>query len=72
MLERPASKVLFIDGNVGCPLRLQNVGDVDKWIAPAAEFHGGSVNAIFGDLHVEPLDPKRLKANWNEMTKAEK
>lgn len=66
-LDRASSKVLFIDGSAGAPLRLQNKADVAKWIAPAADAHGGMVNAIFADLHVEPVRPKSLEDKWVEM-----
>jgi prepilin-type N-terminal cleavage/methylation domain-containing protein/prepilin-type processing-associated H-X9-DG protein len=65
-LIRPSIKVLFIDGNVGAPLRISNKADVTKWVGPAAKYHGGKVNAVFADLHVGAVDPKELSKKWNE------
>ncbi|MFM2242901.1 MAG: hypothetical protein RLZ97_1756 [Verrucomicrobiota bacterium] len=64
-VKRASKKILFIDGNVGCTLRLNNKSDISRWIGPAAEEHGGKVNAVFADLHVEPIAPAELEANWN-------
>lgn len=72
MVNRPADKVLFIDGNLGCPLQIQSKDDVDDWIAPAAKYHGGTVNAIFADLHVGSIKPEELKDRWKEMINPER
>lgn len=66
-VRRSSNKILFIDGNPGCPLRITNASDVSKWIEPAADVHGGTVNAIFADLHVGQIRPQELADNWKEM-----
>lgn len=66
-VKRASRKILFVDGNPGCPLRLNSAADVTNWIAPAADVHGGKVNAVFADLHVAPIHPQELADNWKTM-----
>lgn len=71
-IERPARKILFIDGNVGAPLLVEGQNVLDEFIKPAAEIHGGTVNAIFADLHVEQVQPNELRDNWKDMMTPER
>lgn len=66
-LVRASSKILFIDGSVGGPLRISDHSEVDLWVKPSAEAHGGKVNAVFADLHVGIVDPKVLLRDWDDM-----
>ena len=65
-LHRSSNKILFIDGNNGCPLRLNSPADVPKWIETAADVHGGVVNAVFADFHVAPIRPQEVADGWEE------
>jgi len=64
-LLRASSKILFIDGSVAGPLRISDRSEVDLWVKPSAEAHGGKVNAVFADLHVGIVDPKVLSRDWD-------
>ena len=66
-LLRASSKILFIDGSVGGPLRISDHSEVDLWVKPSAEAHGGKVNAVFADLHVSPIDPKIVSRDWDDL-----
>jgi prepilin-type processing-associated H-X9-DG protein len=66
-IRRAPKKILFIDGAPGCPLEIKGAADVTKWVEPAADVHGGTVNAIFADLHVAPVRPKDLLNEWKQM-----
>lgn len=65
-LHRASNKILFIDGGSGSPLTLQNAGQIESRCVPAADVHGGKVNAVFADLHVEPIAPEILIKEWDE------
>lgn len=64
---KAANKIIFIDGQPGCPHGIRHISDVEKWVAPAAKVHGGKVNVIYADMHVGSVSPKDLEENWNEM-----
>lgn len=66
-LERPGNQIIFIDGGLSSPLNLSKKSDITDHVLPAAEAHGGTVNAVFADLHVEPLKPEHLLENWSKM-----
>jgi prepilin-type N-terminal cleavage/methylation domain-containing protein/prepilin-type processing-associated H-X9-DG protein len=66
-LLRASGKILFIDGSVGAPLRISDRSEVDLWVKPAAEAHGGKVNAVFADLHVGTIDPEVLLRDWDDL-----
>lgn len=64
---RASSKILFIDGSVGGPLRISDRSEVELWVKPSAEAHGGKVNAVFADLHIGIVDPKILSRDWDDL-----
>lgn len=66
-IRRASRKIIFIDGDNGCPLELKSVAEVSRWIEPAADVHGGKVNALFADFHVAPINPKEIEDNWQLM-----
>jgi len=66
-LTRASSKILFIDGSVGGPLRISDPSEVDLWVKPSAEAHGGKVNAVFADLHVGIITPEILLRDWESL-----
>jgi len=63
-IRRPSKKLFFLDGKVGAPLRLNGVDDITEHSIPAAEAHGGRINAVFCDLHIEPVPPQELADHW--------
>lgn len=72
-VRRASNKVLFIDGkDTGNQFDLRGVADVNNLIEPAAEAHGGSVNAVFADLSVRPIKPGELRNNWEEHTQRQR
>jgi prepilin-type N-terminal cleavage/methylation domain-containing protein/prepilin-type processing-associated H-X9-DG protein len=64
---RASAKILFIDGSAAGPLRISDHSEVDLWVRPAAEAHGGKVNAVFADLHVGTIEPHTLSKNWDDL-----
>lgn len=71
-VRRASQKIIFVDGNIGSPLSLTAVGQVNSEMVPAAEPHGGSVNAVFADLSVRPIKPADVRNDWQLHTQRER
>ena len=64
-LAYPGMKVLFIDAKSG-PLEIKNASEIDLYVKPAAEKHGGHTNILYADYHIGAMSPDKLRDNWEK------
>ncbi len=64
-LAFPGLKALFIDGKGG-PLEIKSASEIDPYVKPAAEKHGGHTNVLYADYHIGAMSPDKLRDNWDK------
>lgn len=68
-IPRASRKIYMIDtaSNADQSMKAQGKGNVIKNIKSVEKYHGGKVNALFVDMHIEQLTGETVENRWNEI-----
>lgn len=73
-IPRPSKKIYMIDceANGNQSMRSQGQSTLVNGVELVSKFHGKNVNALFLDMHIEPMTSHQLDNDWDSFTQADK